>query len=436
MALTPILRLEKPDYNASGWDVPTNDNWDKIDAAFAQFVATANIRGFWENSTAYVVDNIVTDETTIVTYVSKVAHISAVSPATFADDRAANPTYWEALDTAQAYAYTARVAAVAAAASATAASTHATNAFTFATAASTSAGDAAAQAGSAASSAILAAQYSAAPMMNRNKMVNGSFFVWQTDVTFAADGFICDMWQADNITAVDQSSDAPVGFTYSCQVAGTTTPSIIHNIESSVALTLANDEAIFSIWLKNVIGSTALECVINIPDVIDDFTAVTQLGAVQIFAAPTGSWTRVQFLRLLPATATRGLQIVWRRAAGTTTTRYAGAQAETSVAGVATLNEYVLPSTEFLACQRYYQRINYSYVRNMAIAEVNLVTEQIPLMRTAPTLTVINTGSPVNVTSMIVDTISESAVTIAITATAAAATSVDNAVIEIDARLY
>ena len=51
-------------------------------------------RGNWANSTAYAKADLAKDTVASTYWVCSVAHTSGDAPATFAEDRAANPTYW------------------------------------------------------------------------------------------------------------------------------------------------------------------------------------------------------------------------------------------------------------------------------------------------------------------------------------------------------
>jgi hypothetical protein len=162
---TDVLRLELIDFAQRGWNESINDNMQLIDAAIAQSVFLQHTRGEWANDEAYVLNDLVYDASTDDMYKCLVAHTSSSAPDTFLDDRTANPTYWELVDTAAANAAAAAIEASNAEASAAAAAAsvldaaeqagdalvHATNAYNFAVASS----DAAAAAAVSASNAIM-----------------------------------------------------------------------------------------------------------------------------------------------------------------------------------------------------------------------------------------------------------------------------------------
>lgn len=91
---TPNYNLAKVDFNVVPWHDELNANFDTIDAALFVLTGIGNIKGIWANDTAYVAGERVVDDTDTTLWQAEVSHTSAVAPATFADDRAANPTFW------------------------------------------------------------------------------------------------------------------------------------------------------------------------------------------------------------------------------------------------------------------------------------------------------------------------------------------------------
>ena len=125
VTLTPILRLNVPEFDQDPWDEDVNDNWQILDAAVGQNLSIPNLQGVWQNSHAYAVGQSAID-TDSQTYQCNVAHTSADPPTTFTQDRTAHPTYWTAItasaqfyaNQAQGFADDAATSAAAAAASA------------------------------------------------------------------------------------------------------------------------------------------------------------------------------------------------------------------------------------------------------------------------------------------------------------------------------
>lgn len=97
---TPNLRLRKIAADRKVWTDRMNDNMTVIDAVISSFFSTANMQGVWENSHDYTIGQSVVDGTTAVVYICAVDHTSAAIPTTFAEARAANPTYWTVYSTA------------------------------------------------------------------------------------------------------------------------------------------------------------------------------------------------------------------------------------------------------------------------------------------------------------------------------------------------
>jgi hypothetical protein len=91
---TPNLRLTKIGGDRKNWNDVANNNYTILDGILSAFFTVSNMRGLWENSTAYAVGDAAVDPQSAVVYVADVAHTSAMLPTLFAADRAANPTYW------------------------------------------------------------------------------------------------------------------------------------------------------------------------------------------------------------------------------------------------------------------------------------------------------------------------------------------------------
>ena len=126
VTLTPILRLNVPEFDQDPWDEDVNDNWQILDAAVGQNISIPNLQGIWLNSHVYAVGQSAIDTIDSQTYQCNVAHTSADPPTTFTQDRTANPSYWTAItasaqfyaNQAQGFADDAATSAAAAAASA------------------------------------------------------------------------------------------------------------------------------------------------------------------------------------------------------------------------------------------------------------------------------------------------------------------------------
>lgn len=94
MVNTPNLQLDLIPADRRVWADRMNSNLKLIDAAVGAYFTLQNLQGLWENSHAYTVDQTVVDPDTGTVWTCQVAHTSIGIPGTFADDRAANDTYW------------------------------------------------------------------------------------------------------------------------------------------------------------------------------------------------------------------------------------------------------------------------------------------------------------------------------------------------------
>jgi len=94
---TATLRLNKPEFRDPGWGNLVNDNMDNIDRITSALFASENFEP-WANNTLWEQGRIALDTSVTPTsyWICNVDHTSAIAPTTFAQDRAAHPTYWSA----------------------------------------------------------------------------------------------------------------------------------------------------------------------------------------------------------------------------------------------------------------------------------------------------------------------------------------------------
>lgn len=90
---TDNYQLAKPDFNHFTWHDEVNGNSDTIDSILFALTGLSNFVGAWTNSTNYTAGQRVIDPDDASIWNCLVNHTSAATD-TFADDRAANPTYW------------------------------------------------------------------------------------------------------------------------------------------------------------------------------------------------------------------------------------------------------------------------------------------------------------------------------------------------------
>lgn len=89
---TPNIKLGLLEFNFPNWADDSNLNMKLIDAALG--IAGVTVEGAWLNSTTYIAGMLVIDGDSSTLWRCSVGHISADIPTTFAQDRAAHPTYW------------------------------------------------------------------------------------------------------------------------------------------------------------------------------------------------------------------------------------------------------------------------------------------------------------------------------------------------------
>lgn len=95
MTNTPNLNLILPNFNISPWHDDVNTNFRILDAVIASTIGANNVKGKFQNSTAVLIGQKYYDEVTGVIYIVSINHTTSPIPATFAQDRITNPTYWE-----------------------------------------------------------------------------------------------------------------------------------------------------------------------------------------------------------------------------------------------------------------------------------------------------------------------------------------------------
>lgn len=95
---TPNYALRIPVFDSPGWGREVERNFDILDSALFAASGLAITSGLWTNATTYTVGERVVDPDLGGVYACLVGHTSAAT-GTFAADRTANPTYWEAYDT-------------------------------------------------------------------------------------------------------------------------------------------------------------------------------------------------------------------------------------------------------------------------------------------------------------------------------------------------
>lgn len=85
--------LEVPYFDTPGWGQYVEEDLDTIDALIFAMGGMVNVKGVWENGVAYVAGDRLVDPDDGIIYQCLISHTSATT-GTFAQDRAAHPTYW------------------------------------------------------------------------------------------------------------------------------------------------------------------------------------------------------------------------------------------------------------------------------------------------------------------------------------------------------
>lgn len=95
-SFTRYFRWGIPDFTTGPW----HGDWDTLVRSIDRTLYSALIAAGaveWTNATAFEPGTIAIDPDDGTIWVVEVAHTSAVSPTTFAQDRTANPTFWSSL---------------------------------------------------------------------------------------------------------------------------------------------------------------------------------------------------------------------------------------------------------------------------------------------------------------------------------------------------
>lgn len=92
---TAHFRFQIPDFNQDPWHAELENAIRSIDTAIYEALLVQNV-GNWTNATVYAVGAIVIDPATGLMWTCGVANTSSAAPTTFAQERVAHPTFWNA----------------------------------------------------------------------------------------------------------------------------------------------------------------------------------------------------------------------------------------------------------------------------------------------------------------------------------------------------
>lgn len=246
----------------------------------------------------------------------------------------------------------------------------------------------------------------------RNRLINGNMSVYQRGSVAAttSGAYTLDRWfvtpTGATVTVTQSTSVVPTGFGYSLNVAGAssvTNVSAYQRIESLNVTDLASGTAItVSGWIRQSTGSavTTATVALTTPTVSDNYTSTT--SAASTYTIPSianATWVYFSNSFTLTTSCVNGLQVTIALGTGLTTgsLNLTGLQLEV---GAATPFERRQFGQEFVLCQRYYQRFNYSNNDPVALFQVYSASEAwgviafLPVtMRAAPTCNISAIGS-------------------------------------------
>jgi hypothetical protein len=95
---TAHFRFPIPDFTQEPWHAELQTFLRAVDTALYQAILVQNV-GNWANSTVYSIGSIVIDSATGLMWTCAVANTSSATPTTFAQERVAHPTFWNATAT-------------------------------------------------------------------------------------------------------------------------------------------------------------------------------------------------------------------------------------------------------------------------------------------------------------------------------------------------
>lgn len=198
----------------------------------------------------------------------------------------------------------------------------------------------------------------------KNRIINGAMQIWQrgTSVAVSGDAYTgADRWKSGGqVWTGARSADTPASSPaqYSLEITSATGSygTFAQRIESVNCADLVGKDVTFSIWVKNVFGSTAFYInVVSAPTADTWSGSVNALGSAN-FTLTQGTWQRVSVtITNLPSSVANGIQInMYNDSSAATVTRYTMAQFE--VGTQATGFEFRPYSVELALCQRYYMQ--------------------------------------------------------------------------------
>jgi hypothetical protein len=259
------------------------------------------------------------------------------------------------------------------------------------------------------------------PASTGNAIINGGFDIWQRGTSFAsgaAIGYRADRWigLSGSSQAVERSTDVPSSnFAYS---AITTTSSnafntLSYRIEEQQAIQLIGT-ATFSLYAKNLSGTTGLRLQLRTPTAKDNWSSSTSILILVLAEAGSfnSEWQRYSVTFEIPSGVKDyglGLEIQ-RTASGTTSFAITGVQLEAGPVATPFRRNANSLQAELAACQRYYFRGGNAATGIFNGATTARFSLPYPVeMRSQPTISAI--AAPIIINPQVVETQTGSSVT-------------------------
>jgi len=236
----------------------------------------------------------------------------------------------------------------------------------------------------------------------RNRVINGSFSVWQRGVAFTASStgaYMADRWicaaSGANLSVTRGAGYSNIYGLALTGATGSTYAFLKHRIESVNSYSLANQKITVSGKIYNNNVTLPGQISLAYATVADNFTATTAIESKTI--SITGStWTNFSFTTssVLPAGTTAGLEVSINFTSGIPSgTGVVVSDIQVEIGEVATAFEQRPYGLEFMLCQRYYVQqayTNYRYFQSAALLAFPMMSLHTQL-RATPTVAFIGT---------------------------------------------
>jgi hypothetical protein len=219
--------------------------------------------------------------------------------------------------------------------------------------------------------------------------------IWQRGTSGFTSGYTVDRWYLNGANAASRSTDVPSGFQYSLSfsISSGTVCGASQRIESVNTTELASQSVTVSFWFKRTGAAGNLQVNLDYPTATDNYTTTAAIGATQVAASPSTSWTYYSVtFPSISANAVNGLLVTVFTTNGTNASLgglVTGVQLETG--SVATPFERRSYGQELALCQRYFQLAGCGGVGTFEGTTTVQMTEKLFMpMRAAPTGSIVS----------------------------------------------